>query len=446
LLIARSSLWVRLDCVNTDRTRVYIERSKLAPLELSLYNNVDVGYLEEALLLVVPHIGRLKSLSLDGVGDDILQDLTPYFSRHIPLLSKLTIDITWDPSPVMSTELFNGNLSSLRSLSLYGVITHLPWKNLSNLTTFQLSNVWEDSPSITQLLDFLEDAHHLRDITLNHSMPTSSDASPGRVLSLPHLENLAIEADPDHSTLLNHLSIPAGALLTLTFAFVGDKSPVPDFLPKTLENLGNIFPISSVNLSLDDVWKNVRLSGPNGGLYMLGEWNDWGDGAVFPLSRRILRSLSRFDLSGTQRLTVTQYKSPMLGIVDKSAPYLILSRMKDLRTLTLTQCNNKSFILALNPDRNSSKSALCPKLEDVVLYVEGVKSFNTKELMSMAKERASAGVKLSSITVVGLGEPIPRKKVFGLGEYVTHVDYRIGEKPPRWDDVPGMRTIDLLVG
>jgi len=55
----------------------------------------------------------------------------------------------------------------------------------------------------------------------------------------------------------------------------------------------------------------------------------------------------------------------------------------------------------------------------------------------MAKERASRGVKLSWITIVGLGELMPKDEVFRLKEYVTHVEYKIGEKPPKWDSVFG---------
>ena len=54
----------------------------------------------------------------------------------------------------------------------------------------------------------------------------------------------------------------------------------------------------------------------------------------------------------------------------------------------------------------------------------------------MAKERASKGVKLRSITVVGLGELMPGKEVFKLREHVTHVEYRFEEKPPGWESVP----------
>ena len=91
----------------------------------------------------------------------------------------------------------------------------------------------------------------------------------------------------------------------MEFVFYGDQSPFLDLLPKALENLGNIFPISSVDLCLRDFDKCVRLDGPNGGLYMFGKWRDLEGVPRFTVDRRILQSLSRFGLSGTQRLGVT---------------------------------------------------------------------------------------------------------------------------------------------
>jgi hypothetical protein len=111
--------------------------------------------------------------------------------------------------------------------------------------------------------------------------------------------------------------------------------------------------------------------------------------------------------------------------------------MTDLRTLTLIRCNNRSFIIALNPAHNPSRLAPCPNLEELVLYVEERNAFSIPDLMSMAKERASEGAKLRSIVIVGLGELLPGRKVFKLREHVAHVEYRFEEKPPGWDSIPG---------
>jgi hypothetical protein len=101
---------------------------------------------------------------------------------------------------------------------------------------------------------------------------------------------------------------------------------------------------------------------------------------------------------------------------------------------SVTQCNNLPFILTLNPDENPANRLLCPKLEELVLYVEARSAFNIPDLMHMAKERALKGAKLPSITIVGLGELVPGKEVFKLREHVARVEYRVGEVPPKWDD------------
>jgi len=306
---------------------------------------------------------------------------------------------------------------------------------MSKLTSFTFSRIPEDKISISQLLDFFEHAHHLKNIALHDSIPTLSDAPPERVVSLPCLETLIIDAEAAHPVLLNHLHIPVGVSLVQDFDLRSDESSLLDFLPKTLRNLENVSSITSVHLSLGSLEKLVRLGGQNGTLWMSGHWA-LRDLHRFGLDLQILRSLSCFDLSGTKRLAISQLTS-LLHSDEMTASHHILSRMKDLRILALTQCHTNGFILALNPDKNPSKCVLCPKLEKVVLCVGRRNTVDIEELMSMAKERASAGVKLSSIMVVGLGEPLPWKQVYGLEGYVTRVDCRIAEEPPRWDDVPG---------
>ena len=433
LLIAHSSLWAHLDCKNTEKTRMYIERSKTSPLKTSLYEHGTAAYAEDAFLLVVPHISRLESLIIDGTVDP-LRNLTPHLSCPIPLLRELTINLTCNPTPVLENTLFDGDLSSLYSLSLAGVITHLPWKNMSKLTTFTLSHVPDGKISITELLDFFANTRHLRDITLDQSIPASSNALPGRVVSLPCLKNLAVYTGQVHPTLLNHLSIPAGASLDLDFEFHGDKSPLSELLPKNSGNLKNISSITSVNLYLGALDKFVRLGGPSGELYILGHW-DWDAATSAYLDHRIVRSLNYFDLSGTRRLAVTDSHLPMATKFTSSPAYHILHRMKDLRALILIECTNPPFILALNPDLNPSKDILCPHLEELILYIETGGSIDLPELMSMAKERALGGTKLPSIMIIGLGELVPGREVFKLKEHVSRVDYRFREEPPNWESI-----------
>jgi len=436
LFVSRPSLWTRLDCTDVNKTRAYIERSKTSPLEICLREFDPEAFITDgAILLAVPHFGRLRTLSVFGVSIMDLASLVEYFSCSVPFLSRLEINFVCDEVPVLPSTLFDGDLSSLRELDLVGVVTTLPWRGLSKLTTFNMCGVPEDNILLTQLLDFFESAPHLRHIRLG-SIPTSDDAPTERVVSLPHLKDLNIVAQPAHSILLNHLSTPAGASLRLEFTYSGKESPIPSYLPNPLDRLHNISHITAVNLRLASERRSVRLSGPSGELYMVGRWTRGSD-KPYDGTGAFLRSLSRFDTSRTQWLTVTLYPFQPSNLPTTGwSIYQTFRSMKDLRTLTLSRCNNLAFILALDPSKNPSKTMLCPKLEEIVLYIERPDQFHVDELLSMVEERASGGVKLSTITIVSTEALAPTKEVFQLRNHVSRVEYKFDDAPPEWDTLP----------
>ena len=115
VLIGYPLLWTRLNCVDRDKTRVYLKRSKSSPLEVSLHEFVTWNHRVGAFFLVAPHIGRIDSLTVEG-GEFLLQNLTKYFSCPTPLLRNLSIDLKCKPPPALSAVLFNGDLSSLYAL------------------------------------------------------------------------------------------------------------------------------------------------------------------------------------------------------------------------------------------------------------------------------------------------------------------------------------------
>jgi hypothetical protein len=138
IFTSRSSLWTKLDFTNVDKTRTYIQRSRSSPLEIHLEASTGYGdYRDDAFSLVIPHLHRLKSLTISA---NFLPDILRHFRYHAPLLEKLAIDINGSFNPVLDSTLFNGDLSSLRELRLGGVITHLPWNNMTNLKVLNLSS------------------------------------------------------------------------------------------------------------------------------------------------------------------------------------------------------------------------------------------------------------------------------------------------------------------
>ena len=432
IFTSRPSLWARLDCTNVDKTRVYIERSRSSPLE------VHIGDSSEAPShLVVPHIGRLKTLYVRTTSSSVPPALVEHFSCHLPLLEKLTIESAYDYLPPLPDELFDGDLSSLRELSLDGVLPPLPRKDMSNLTTLALCDMPMDGFHLTRLLNFFDSAPRIRYIDLRTSIPGSSDVPAERVVSLPHLKKFETNAQPTQSTLLNHLSIPAGASLTQEFYFGREEPPIQMCLPKSSDSLLNLSHITTVNLSFGPYQRFLRLHGLSGELRVLGRGKC--EKANYAVVDQLLRSLGRFDLSRNRRLVVEQChaRSPSPGSIAECATYQTLNSLKDLYSLTLIRCGNLLFFLILDPGTNPSTTVLCPKLKEITLYIKGPDDLPVDELLKMAEERASRGAKLSVITIVSTGTLAPKRDVFQLRKHVSRVKCKFEDAPPEWDMLPG---------
>jgi hypothetical protein len=194
VFISRSSLWTNLDCENKAQARVYLERSKSLPINLSLRLDGRL-YSHHPFVKIIPHaIGRLRSLDIEGPLED-LQDIAGHITRPAPLLKKLSIFGYHRDKPhlrpVLTPALFNGDLSSLRSLCLESVRTRLPWRNMVNLTSLTLLHTSLGGATVSQLLDFFESAPRLRKIILHSAIPTSG-AKNGRLVSLACLEKMEI--------------------------------------------------------------------------------------------------------------------------------------------------------------------------------------------------------------------------------------------------------------
>lgn len=110
--------------------------------------------------------------------------------------------------------------------------------------------------------------------------------------------------------------------------------------------------------------------------------------------------------------------------------------MTNLRTLTLTNCLDLPFVLALDPKQNSSGTILCPKLEELFLYTTDDDVFRVSGLLEMVKQRASSSVKLSTVTIISPQEFMPAKDVLKLKDYVSRVEYRLDNIIPEWNVIP----------
>ena len=422
-----------MDCANLDQTNVYLARSGTSPLEIRLREG-EYASLGDPFLSTIPHIGRLKALTFTGSWNNILK-LAEHFKYPAPLLRKLDIRVRAACTPRTEISIFKRDFSSLRELRLSKVLTDLPLQNLSNLTRLDFHRV--PNITMTRLLSIFEHASLLRQIRLADSLPDSSDAPDERVVPLPHLELLRTHGRPAPSILLNHLHIPAGAFLILEFGFSGG-SPLPGSLPTPLDNLGNISHITSVNLNFKS-GMTMGLKGPSGALSVVGHWAA-GGGPPPTLDHQILRSFNGFRTSTIENLMITQCVELDDPVTEGSSAGEAFSIMDNLRTLTLVDCGNLSFIRALDPNRNTSNTVVCPKLEELVLCIgwDREKESSVDRLLEMARERALRGARLPNLKIICPLESIPAEKAVDLRSCVSGVEYHYGpDYPfPEWCAVP----------
>lgn len=420
--ISRSTLWTHLDCMDVDKTRTYIQRSKSSPLRIFIFDTWGKRCPNHAFSLVIPHISRIRSLMILA---GAIPDLLRHFCCHPPLLEELDINITLLPTLTIDNAMFGGDLSPLRRLTLIGVVTHLPWRNMAKLTVFKLHCPLMYEVAVTRILDFFESVPLLNTVDVTNSIPDSSDAPPGRTVSLRHLKTLSIATGPVHS-ILSHLRIPIGASLRVWTTFGSQTSPLLSYLPETSFNILSLSHIAAVDLCFHLEDKCVQLSGPSGSLRLFARWTN----RRIPLStmdHRILRSLGPRVCSTTQRLVILGYINRSPADTEGCPIFHTLSSMNNLRTLVLSQCYHRPFLFALDPGKNSSKQVLCPDLKEIVFYTASWGYAGS--LIGMAKRRAVKGVKLLSIKMIGLGAPPMDANVVKLREYVTQVEYR-GDTAP----------------
>ena len=408
IFISRASLWTDFYCIDAEKTRVCLERSKSAPINVWLER--EQGLFPNDPFLDIPShaIGRLKSLCLTTTPDHF-DDITKHLVHPAPRLNTLVIDGGVVPAhesiSVLTSTLFAGDLSSLRGLHLK-IFTHLPWRNMYNLTSLTLAFIISQPIAfLGQMLDFFENAPRLSEVTLTSAIPTF-DAQDGRLVSLSHLRRLKICGPQPPSILLDHLIIPVGAEAVVSLDSARD-SQADDLLPRSLDNLQNLCNFSGIFLRFDRSTTCIDLHGPNGQFSVASRRGP-------DPTHMVIRALERFDTSNTQSLVIDDN-----GGMTNEIHQAMLS-MENLHTLIISRGNDSpSFFLGLDLALASDGVVACSKLKELTYRVPG--EFGLGSLVEFAAARASRAVPLKLVNVVGLWEPFTTDEVAELREHVSHV-------------------------
>ena len=185
IFTSHSSLWTDFNCADPEKTQVYLECLKSSPIKLLLDREGGL-FPHNPFLQIPPHALRWLYYLHINTNPDHLQTITDYFSCPAPLLQELSIFASAnDPflNPLLATTLFNGDLSLLHELCLYSLCMNLPWRNMANLTSFDLGYVLYPRVTVRQLLNFFEGTPSLINVALTFSTPNSG-AQNGRLVSL----------------------------------------------------------------------------------------------------------------------------------------------------------------------------------------------------------------------------------------------------------------------
>ena len=410
---SNSSLWTVFYCQDMDKTRVYLERSKSSPISLQI-DRTDGLSPQDPLFQVIPSAtSRLKFLCVRTTPESI-GHIATHLSHPAPLLEYLRIDCGYGPeptsNPVLTTSLFNGNLSSLHTLGLQHVRTKLPWRNMINLTWLTLDDIPLGEFSIGQLLDFFESAPYLKNVQLQSSTPTSG-AQGGRLVSLAHLDWMSIRGNGPCSLLLRHLLIPVGAKLSIGVGSFGPR--LESHLPRSLDNFKNLSNLTEISLDLTESRPTIEFTGPNGRV-----------SATYPSSQGDLTSpaleyMAKINISETKQLEIKRGNLP-----SEDSPQRAFSRMQNLHTLTLYRCRSlRLFFRALHPDTSSSGTVVCPNLQELVLVLRtNGEVFDIKDLIDMARVRALGGAKLRVVKIVGGEDKVDPGGVLELKTHVFNME------------------------
>ncbi|KAK0202652.1 hypothetical protein DFS33DRAFT_1341918 [Desarmillaria ectypa] len=202
-----------------------LRRSKMAPLNIV----ADLTYMTPKMLAAfdnaMKQVDRSAELNLTGTKtmEKYLTDLT----KRAPFLSKLCIVQVYtryhevEEKIVLPDNFLDGQTPRLRHLDLNRCQVHWDSDLMQNLTYLRIVEPGDFRPTISQLVDVLEQMPWLETLDLDHALPIVSETtktlpSASHVISLPHLSSIRLTSNVlETANLLNHINFPSTATMRL---------------------------------------------------------------------------------------------------------------------------------------------------------------------------------------------------------------------------------------
>ena len=199
VLIFDSSLWTYFgSLLSLDRTLVYLERSKSAPIDINVIARTPQDF--DALGYLASNIARTRSLSI--LTDNNVRPTLLHFCKPAPSLQHLGFDAVEGTLSIPENFLAR-QAPSLRSLTL--ISTRLEFNRffpLPNLTVFDIYLAEGEEPfRMGALLQFFSDSPLLQKIRINAHVEMVQDISLDQITSLDSLVEIDYTSNQANSIL-----------------------------------------------------------------------------------------------------------------------------------------------------------------------------------------------------------------------------------------------------
>ena len=232
-------LWSKLD-LSIKRSCQFVkrrlERAKGSPLDITSarLSSPDI------LALVSSRSQQLRKLDFLNDYWSQIQLFSEAISGPLPLLRSLQIHVVdldpLDPDSAIrpSLPLFRGALNLKEFCLRTEGVPYLNQFTFPNLTTFELAAIHEDEEAfpILQLLDFLDASPTLRTVHVTIDAEISLEGVlPGRTVTLPNVERLAVEEREPGYRIATHIACPSAKHVSLTREDLNGLTVAPDAFP-----------------------------------------------------------------------------------------------------------------------------------------------------------------------------------------------------------------------
>ena len=227
VLISTPCLWARIPCYCVDRTSTYLERSKLAPIDVLAVDTPFLTPSNSALELVIPHLKRVRLMKISSYPGEIFQAIFN-FRGPVPLLQHL--EISGYP-PLLPVDFLGGRTPSLKFLR-WGRLPPGPEPFEDPNSNHPPSQDADAAQPLDVVRGLLSSAPHLQHVSIAITdEEVYPDVAPAHHVQLDSLRYLNLVSGVTFSRVIPYINAPRLEKLSFTLPSAARGRTIADLLP-----------------------------------------------------------------------------------------------------------------------------------------------------------------------------------------------------------------------